>query len=88
MFSFAGAIMQFVDVVQMLASPDGRKVLLNNMRQLEPLTKDAIMTIIERDFIKCLPNDKNEQGSGTSNKVTPPAYPQAQIEDNPSEDLI
>ncbi|MTV50984.1 phosphoenolpyruvate synthase [Heliobacillus mobilis] len=80
----------FVDVAQMLASPDGRKTLLNNMRQLEPLTKDAIMTIIERDFIKCLPNDKKERSSGNSDKVKPPATPQAQIENNPSivSDLI
>jgi len=80
----------FVDVTPMLASPDGRKMLLNNMRQLEPLTKDAIMTIIERDFIKCLPNDKKEQSSGNSDKVKPPADPQAQIENNRSmvSDLI
>ena len=80
----------FIDVAQMLASPDGRKMLLNNMKQLEPLTQDAIMTIIERDFIKCLPNDKKEQSSGNSDKVKPPADPQAQIENNPSivSDLI
>jgi len=80
----------FIDVAQMLASPDSRKILLNNMKQLEPLTKDAIMTIIERDFIKCLPNDKKEQSSGNSDKVKPPAEPQAQIENNPSivSDLI
>jgi len=80
----------FIDVAQMLASPDGRKMLLNNMKQLEPLTQDAIMTIIERDFIKCLPNDKNEQSDRNSDKVKPPADSQAQIESNPSivSDLI
>jgi len=80
----------FVDVTQMLASPDGRKMLLKNMKQLEPLTKDAIMTIIERDFIKCLPNDNKEQNSGNSDNVKLPAEPQAQIENNPSivSDLI
>lgn len=80
----------FIDVAQMLASPDGRKMLLNNMKQLEPLTHDAIMTIIERDFIKCLPDDKKEQSSGNTDKVKPPADPQAQIENNPSivSDLI
>ncbi|WP_088227492.1 phosphoenolpyruvate synthase [Desulfosporosinus sp. FKB] len=80
----------FVDVAQMLATPDGRKMLLNNMRQLEPLTQDAIMTIIERDFIKCSSNDKKEQSTGNSDKVKPPAEPQAQIENNPSivSDLI
>ncbi|MFZ7101451.1 MAG: phosphoenolpyruvate synthase [Peptococcaceae bacterium] len=80
----------FVDVAPMLASPDGRKMLLNNVRQLEPLTEDAILTIIERDFIKCLPNDTKEQSSGHSDKVKPPADPQAQIKNNPSivSDLI
>ncbi|SHH96065.1 phosphoenolpyruvate synthase [Desulfosporosinus lacus] len=73
----------FVDVAPMLASPDGRKTLLNNMKQLEPLTKDAIMTIIERDFIKYLPNDGENKSSGNSDKVKPPADPQAQIENNP-----
>ena len=52
----------FVDVAQMLASPDSRKMLLNNMGQHDPLMKDALITIIERgDFIKCLPNDKEKQ---------------------------
>ncbi|MCX7708844.1 MAG: phosphoenolpyruvate synthase, partial [Clostridia bacterium] len=80
----------FIDVAQMLASPEGRKMLLNNMKQLEPLTKDAIMTIIERDFIKCLPDDKKEESSGNSDKVKPPADPQAQIENDPTivSDLI
>ncbi|MEG6584874.1 phosphoenolpyruvate synthase [Dendrosporobacter sp. 1207_IL3150] len=80
----------FIDVAQMLASPDGRKMLLNNMRQLEPLTEDAIMTIIERDFIKCLPNDKKEQNPGNNDKITLPAEHQAQFENNPSivSDLI
>ncbi len=73
----------FFDVTQMLASLDGRKLLLNNMRQLEPLTEDAIMTIMERDFIKCLPNDKKEQSSVNRDKITPPAEPQAQIENDP-----
>lgn len=80
----------FVDVTPMLASPDSRKMLLNNMGQHDPLMKDALMTIIERDFIKSLPNDKKEQSDGNSNKVKPPANPQAQIENNPSivSDLI
>lgn len=72
----------FIDVAQMLTSSDGRKMLLNNMKQLEPLTQDAIMNIIERDFIKCLPNEKKDQSSGNSEKVKTPAGPQAQIENN------
>jgi pyruvate,water dikinase len=80
----------FVDVTPMLASPDSRELLLGSMGQHEPLMKDALMTIIDRDFIKCLPNDKKEQSSGNSDKVKPPADPQAKIENNPSivSDLI
>jgi rifampicin phosphotransferase len=73
----------FVDVTQMLASPDSRKMLLNNMGQHDELFKDALMTIIERDFIKCLPNDKEEQSDHKSNKSAPPENSEAQIESNP-----
>lgn len=74
----------FVDVTQMLASPGTRTVLLNNMGQHDPLMKDAIMSVIERDFIKCIPDYKKEQGSGNSDKVKPPAERQTQIENSPS----
>jgi pyruvate,water dikinase len=73
----------FVDVAQMLASPDGRKMLLNNMRQLEPLTEDAVMTIIDRDFIKCLPSDKEEQNDLKSNKSISSAGSEPQKELDP-----
>jgi phosphoenolpyruvate synthase/pyruvate phosphate dikinase len=73
----------FVDVTQMLASPDSRKMLLNNMGQHDPLMKDALMTIIEQDFIKCLPNDKGEQSDRKSDRVKSSEDPQAQIENNP-----
>jgi pyruvate,water dikinase len=73
----------FIDVAPMLASQDGRKMLLNNMKQLEPLTQDAIMTIIERDFIKCLPEERDEQSSVHNDKVKPPTEPRTQIENNP-----
>jgi rifampicin phosphotransferase len=73
----------FVDVTQMLASPDSRKMLLNNMGQHDELFKDALMTIIERDFIKCLPNDKEELSDHKSNKSATPANSEAKIESNP-----
>lgn len=78
----------FVDVTQMLASPDSRKMLLSNMGQHDPLMKDALMTIIERDFIKCLPNDKEEHSDNKSNKGEPSV--DSQIESNPTivSDLI
>lgn len=74
----------FVDVAPMLASPDGRKILLNNMRQLEPLTEDAVMTIIERDFIKCLQDDKEDQSDLKSNKSISSVGSEPQKELDPS----
>ncbi|MDM5154255.1 phosphoenolpyruvate synthase [Bacillus sp. DX1.1] len=81
----------FVDVTHMLASPDSRKMLLDAMGQHDPLMKDALMTIIERgDFIKSLPNDKQEQSSGKSNKSLSSTDSRAQIENDPTivSDLI
>ena len=74
---------QFVDVAHMLASPDSREMLLNNMGQHDPLIKDALMTIIERDYIKCLPNDKKEQGLVKNNKDMTLEGFQSQIENDP-----
>ncbi|PWV48331.1 phosphoenolpyruvate synthase [Chitinophaga sp. S165] len=54
----------FIDITQMLASPTGRKRLMNTLGQSEPLIKDALTTIIERDFIKSLPEDEKEAGPG------------------------
>lgn len=64
----------FVDVTPMLASPDSRETILNTLGQSDPLIKDALVTIIERgDFIKLLPDVKNEPSSSQSNKdISPP----------------
>ncbi len=75
----------FVDVTQMLASPDNRKTLLNTMGEHDPLIKDALMTIVERgDFIKPLPNDNKEQSPNKSNKGISSSGSQAQIENDPT----
>jgi phosphoenolpyruvate synthase/pyruvate phosphate dikinase len=75
----------FVDVTPMLASPGSREVLLYNMAQHDPLMKDALMTIIARgDFIKSLPDDKQEQSPAKSKKSVSAVASQAQIENNPS----
>lgn len=51
----------FVDVTQMLASPDSRRNLLNVMGGHDPLMKDALITLVERgDFIKALPDESNK----------------------------
>src|SRR5438132_7035796 len=59
----------FIDITSMLATPAGRETLLNvTLGKSDPLIKDALTTIIEReDFIKLLPpdsyrDDKKESG--------------------------
>lgn len=81
----------FVEVTHMVASPESRKMLVEAMGQHDPLMKDALINIIERgDFIKSVPNDKQEQSSGKSNKSVPSADSRAQIENDPTivSDLI
>src|SRR5205807_1590798 len=64
----------FVDVTPDLASPSKRHILVNVLGKSDPVIKDALTTILERgDFIKSLPNDKQEQSAGKSNQGRPPA---------------
>jgi len=80
----------FVDVTSILASPDSRESLLNTMGQHDPLMQDALLTVIERDFIKPLPTDKQAHGPNKTNKGIPSSGYQTQIENNPAivSDLI
>jgi rifampicin phosphotransferase len=88
MFKAGGRL--FVDVTPMLASPDSREMLLKIFGPGDPLTKDALMTLINRDFIKLLPNDKKEQDPNKSNKGLPNWGAPVQIENDPTlvSDLI
>jgi pyruvate,water dikinase len=89
MRSAAGRL--FVDVSNMLASPVGRKTIIDVLGKSDPLIKDALTTIIERgDFIKSLPNDDNEPGPGKSNKGAPPRNYQTLTDYDPTiaSDLI
>ncbi|MEK5143268.1 phosphoenolpyruvate synthase [Paenibacillus sp. FSL M7-0134] len=80
----------FVDVTHMLASPVSRETFLNTLGQSDPLIKDAFMTLIERDFIKLLPDDRTERSPGNISKGRSSAGFQAQIENDPAivSDLI
>ncbi|PEJ10998.1 phosphoenolpyruvate synthase [Bacillus wiedmannii] len=72
----------FVDVAQRLASPTSRELLLNMIGNSEPLIKDALTTVVERDdFITLLREDEKEKSVGKSG---PPASSQPQIENNPA----
>jgi rifampicin phosphotransferase len=64
----------FVDVTDDLALPAKRDILVNVLGKSDPLIRGALVTILERgDFIKSLPNDKQEQSAGKSNQGRPPA---------------
>ncbi|WP_404452062.1 phosphoenolpyruvate synthase [Virgibacillus necropolis] len=76
----------FVDVTTQLSSPESREFLLNAMGQHDPLIKDAITTIVEREgFIKLLQDDTKIASPSKSNTDMPP-----QIENDPTivSDLI
>jgi rifampicin phosphotransferase len=64
----------FVDVTNMLASPAGRKTIIDVLGKNDPLIKTALTTIIEQgDFIKSLPGEKND-GPGNNNKAALPRH--------------
>jgi pyruvate,water dikinase len=75
----------FVDVSKQLATPAGRDVLLNVLGGSDPLTKDALMTLIERgDFIESSPDDPKAPGQGQGKPGMSRADFQAPIEDDPA----
>lgn len=63
----------FVDVAPRLATSAGREALLNTVGS-DPLIKGALMTIIERDFIKLLPHDPTASVPGRGNTGMPAAF--------------
>ena len=63
----------FVDVAPRLATTAGREALLNTVGS-DPLIKGALMTIIERDFIKLLPHDPTAPVPGRGNTGMPAAF--------------
>ncbi|GIO70417.1 phosphoenolpyruvate synthase [Paenibacillus cookii] len=63
----------FVDVAPRLATSAGREALLDTVGS-DPLIKGALMTIIERDFIKLLPHDPTAPVPGRGNTGMPAAF--------------
>jgi len=56
----------FVDIAPRLATRVGREALMHTLGS-DPLIKGALMTIIERDYIKLLPDDPTVQVPGRGN---------------------
>lgn len=72
----------FVDATQRLASPASRDFLINTLGKSDPLIRDALTTVVERDdFIKLLPDGEKEKSVGKSG---PPASSQPEIENDPA----
>ncbi|MDF2082860.1 phosphoenolpyruvate synthase [Bacillus pseudomycoides] len=75
----------FVDITHNLASPVSRKTIIDTLGQSDPLIKDALMTIIEREnFIKSSPDGKKVPSPSKSNKGISSSGFQAQIENDPT----
>ncbi|HBV95537.1 MAG: phosphoenolpyruvate synthase [Peptococcaceae bacterium BICA1-7] len=80
----------FVDITHNLASPVSRKTIIDTLGKSDPLIKDALMTIVEReDFIKSSPDGKKESPSKSNKGISSSGF-QAQIENDPTivSDLI
>jgi len=56
----------FVDIAPYLATSAGRETMLGVLGKSDPLIKGALLTLIERDFIKLLPGDEKEAGNSAS----------------------
>src|SRR5205823_5539191 len=80
-----------VDDTRMLASPASRHTLINTLGPSDPLIRDALVTIVEREgFIKSPPDDEKEQGPGRGDRVVSPSGFRTQVENDPAiaSDLI
>ncbi|PEC55626.1 phosphoenolpyruvate synthase [Bacillus cereus] len=72
----------FVDATPRLASPASRDFLINTLGKSDPLIRDALTTIVERDdFITLLPDDEKGRSAG---KIVPPASSQPEVENAPT----
>ncbi|SFQ25270.1 phosphoenolpyruvate synthase [Parafilimonas terrae] len=74
----------FVDITKSLASTAGKQNLLDVLGHSDPLIKDALITIIERDFIKPDASDKSEPGPVKSHKGMSAADILAEAGSNPA----
>ena len=66
----------FVDVAQRLASPASRASLLEVMGRGDPLIRDALKTVLERDdFIPSLPDEGHGGAAGLPSVLPPHSRP-------------
>lgn len=66
----------FVDISPRLASIEGREALMNTLGYSDPLLKDALKTIMEREIVKIIPTkDIDGHGNKTPPASTPTSIP-------------
>ncbi|WP_340010162.1 phosphoenolpyruvate synthase [Paenibacillus sp. FSL H7-0690] len=81
----------FVDVTSSLASPGSREMIIEPLGKSDPLIKDALITIVEReDFIKFSADNEKASTPSKSNTSLPPSDSQVELENDPTivSDLI
>ncbi|HFJ9405512.1 TPA: phosphoenolpyruvate synthase [Bacillus paranthracis] len=72
----------FVDATQQLASLASRDYLINTLGKSDPLIRDALTTVVERDnFITLLPDEETEK---SASKSKPPVSSRPEIENDPA----
>ncbi|HFU6606055.1 TPA: phosphoenolpyruvate synthase [Bacillus pacificus] len=70
----------FVDATQQLASLASRDYLINTLGKSDPLIRDALTTVVERDnFITLLPDEETEK---SASKSKPPVSSRPEIEND------
>ncbi|MGE0174766.1 MAG: phosphoenolpyruvate synthase [Oligoflexales bacterium] len=83
MFQAGGRL--FVDIAAHLASPATRDTIINTMGQSDPLLKDALTNIVNRDeFVKSSSEDENKSDPGKNNKVITTVGFRNKIENDPN----
>lgn len=78
----------FVDITAIMASRKKRENLLNSMEKSDPLFKDALLNVIEQDFIELEPNDENERGSVDRNTALDGTHTEIEIDPAIVSDLV
>lgn len=61
----------FLEITRQLSSQTGRETLLNTLGKSDPLSKDALLHIMERNIIPLMP-DENTSLQPVNNKLTSP----------------
>lgn len=74
----------FVDIAKNMASSAGRKAMIDIMGEHDPLIKDALISVAERNFIELIPNANEESGTIKSSSGKSFADIQAQIKNDPA----